>query len=72
MEHAFLLKAAVVALIPVGLAIGICFFVFAWLYMQSIRGIDVASGIRAIKLIILILFTAFVGIFALVRYAVIG
>ncbi len=72
MDHTFLLKTAVLALIPVGFSIGICFFLFAWFYWQSIRGKDVETKIRKIRFIILILFTSLVGIFAVIGYALTG
>ena len=72
MDHTFLLKTAVLALIPVGFSIGICFFIFAWFSLQSIRGKDVETKIRRIRFIILILFTSLVGIFAVIGYALTG
>ncbi|MBN2223286.1 MAG: hypothetical protein JW765_01280 [Deltaproteobacteria bacterium] len=69
MDHISLLKAAVFALVAVGLSIGIYFFVFAYLYVQSIRGKDIDNKLRSVKRIVLILFTAFVGIFAVIRCA---
>jgi len=55
MHDTILLRAAVLALIPVGFSIGICFFVFAYLYLQSIRGKDVSRSIRRVRLLILVL-----------------
>jgi uncharacterized membrane protein YwzB len=72
MERLFLLKAAVCALIPVGTAIAVCFFLLAWFSSQSIRGKDVAIKIRKTQSAILILFTCFIGIFAVVAYALKG
>jgi uncharacterized membrane protein YidH (DUF202 family) len=69
MHDTILLRAAVLALIPVGFSIGICFFVFAYLYLQSIRGKDVSRSIRRVRLLILVLFAVFVGIFAVIRWA---
>ena len=59
-------------MIPVGLSIGISFFIFAWFSLQSIRGKDVEAKIRRIRFIILILFTSLVGIFAVIGYALTG
>jgi hypothetical protein len=61
MDHISLLKAAVLALVAVGLSIGICFFVFAYLYVQSIRGKDIDNKLRSVRRIVLVHFTAFVG-----------
>jgi hypothetical protein len=72
MDHVFLLKAAVCALIPVGIAIGVCFFILARCSFRSIRGKDVEIKIERVRLVILILFTFFVGIFAVIAYALKG
>jgi hypothetical protein len=68
MDDPLLLKAAVIALIPVGLSIGICFFVLAYLRLQAIRGKDVARATRAVTVLIGLLFALFVGIFAAAQW----
>jgi|GEM_PF-5853861 len=69
MDRDFLLIAAVCAMIPVGIAIGICFFFYAWFYAQSIRGKNVETKIRNVRRIIFVLFAVFIGIFAVIEYA---
>jgi hypothetical protein len=62
-----LLKAAVIFLVPVGLFIGIRFFIFAYLRFQAISGKDVAPKMRTARALIALLFTLFVSIFAAVQ-----
>jgi ABC-type nickel/cobalt efflux system permease component RcnA len=67
MDDLSLLKAAVVLMIPIGLAIGISFFVYAFYYYRSIRGRDVQRQVNRIRIVIGILFAAFVGLFAVIQ-----
>lgn len=68
MDRDFLLTAAVCAMIPVGFAIGICLFIYAWLYARSARGNDTGEKIRNIRRIIFVLFAVCIGIFAVIEY----
>lgn len=72
MHDIFWLKAAVIVLIPIGLSLGICFFIFAYYYYRSIRGHDVQVQVTRIRLIIGVLFAAFVGVFALIQFILKG
>jgi hypothetical protein len=68
MEHIFLLKVAVCASVAVGLFLGISFLVLAYLRVQSIRGKDVDNKTRCVTRVILVLFTALVGIYVAIQW----
>jgi hypothetical protein len=63
-----LTTAAVLTAIIIGFFIGICLFYFGYLYVQSVRGKDVAARMRRVQFIILSLFAVFIGIFAVMRW----